>query len=560
MNGGKQTIRQQSRMKDILLILFCFAGVVLLVSFTLFRAWKNDAPYIMGEWNRIYYILWFLLSVFLFACRNRREYLKLGFLLIAVLALAVIFGEMNLSHVDECSHLDYICYVAQNHRLPTMNQSINTWRVAQTGAVGGLNYGKRYEAVQVPLYYVLMAIPVSLIRNMRTVLYFCRLVGFALWCVSLLICRKTVRLLCRSGIIGDESAAVYLLCIFGMNPGVLIRCICVSNEPLAILLTVSLLYITFRMLADGFSISRTIAGTAFAVCLFYTKSTGVFVIGGMLLVLLYYRRILAFLASSAAYAASMLPWFFRNIRLYGSPTGMNVHTEIVYDKINPLNTRFNPYVGVFSIFTRKFFIPAEVSSMTTFTDYINTGVSVLVIALLAFCVVRELLRLGRFVIGGWRFSYSAGEKKAYALMTSAALVTANISMLVISTDSTWLNTLIGRYLYFLVIPLVILFTDLVTEYGRKKEIIILVSVFLSCLYLDTYAYYANSIGIQHDLYGRAGDQLEEAAEEMAGHAQGRALGTLTGDGTGMLIRGEALHAGNGGGAYEAENGQAGSGG
>ena len=560
MGREKYKNRHQSQTGEILLILFSFAGVVFLAGYTLFRAWMRDTPYTMGEWNRIYYILWFLLSIFIISCRNHRSFLRLGFVMLAVLALSVIFGELNLSPIDECSHLDYICYVAGSRRLPTMNQSINTWRIAQTGAVGGLNYGKRYEAIQVPLYYILMAIPVSLIRNMRTALYFCRLTGFALWGISLFICRKTLGMLCRGGVIADETTAVYLLCIFGLNPGVLIRCICVSNEPLAIFFTVSLLHITFRMLLDGFSVSRTIAGTVFAVCLFYTKSTGVFVIGGMLLVLLYYRKILAFLASCAVYAASMLPWFYRNYRLYGSFSGMNVHTEIVFDKINPLNTRFNPYVGVFSIFTRKYFIPAEITSMTTFTDYINTGVSVLVIALLAVCILRELVRLGRYMIGKWRFTYSAGEKKEYALMTSAALVMANISMLVISTDSTWLNTLIGRYLYFLIIPLVILFSDLVTRYERKKEVTVLIAVFLSCLYLDTFAYYADSIGVQHHLYGWAGEELEKAAEEMTEDAQGKVYGILAHDWVRKPVRELVIPEEHGGGPHGPESGQNDSGG
>ena len=505
---------------------FAFAAFAGLLAMTLIRAHLQEAPYILGEWNRVYYLLWALLALMIFSFRKDRRYALAGFCLLLIMAAVIIFGEMNLSRVDECCHLDYICYVAKTHRLPKMTQLINTKRIMQTGAVGGLTAGRRYEAVQVPLYYVLMSVPAMLIRNMRALLYFCRLAGLGMWCGALFLYRKILRQLHGAGLLKDYTTAFGLLCLFGMNPGVLIRCIFVSNEPLTILLTAGVLYTVVQILLHGHSLRRAAAGTLLCICLFYTKSTGVFVIGALWLILLYYRRLGTCILSASVYAASAVPWFARNLRLYGSVSGMNMHINLVINNINPLQLPINPYTEIFSIFVKKYFIPADVEDPRIFAVYLNIAVSVLVICLLAACIVRELLRLFRYLAGKWTFRYTTEEKRDYLLMISAALAMANISMLAISSVSTLLDTLIGRYLYFLILPLTVLSADLTERYRQQALCAGITAVVLSVLFLDTYSWYAASIGGQHGWFGQE-YVLYEKMETRAAEVQKLAVKKMT---------------------------------
>ena len=516
----KQVLSKFKNVAAAWLPLSAFAAFAGLLAMTLVRAHLRETPYILGEWNRVYYLLWALLALMILSALKDRRLASAAFGLLVVMAVCIIFGEMNLSRVDECCHLDYICYVAKMHRLPKMTQLINTQRIMRTGAIGGLTAGRRYEAVQVPLYYLLMSVPAMLIRNMRALLYFCRLAGLGMWCGAICLYRKILLKLHSEGLLKDYPTAFCLLCLFGMNPGVLIRCIFVSNEPLTILLTAGALYVTVQILLYGYSLRRAAAGTLLCICLFYTKSTGVFVIGGLWLVLLYRRRLGICILSAAAYAASAVPWFLRSLRLYGSFTGMNEHINLVINNINPMQLPINPYTEIFCIFIKKYFIPADVEFPGTFAVYINIAVSVLVICLLAVCILRELLRLFRYLAGKWRFCYSTEEKRDYLLMISAALAMANISMLAISSVSTLLDTLIGRYLYFLILPLSVLFTDLTERYRQRIFCAGITAVVLSVLFLDTFTWYAASIGGQHGWFEPEYEHvLYEQMETNAGRVQ-----------------------------------------
>ena len=494
MKSGEGSARNRITQIGIVLIYLAFLG---LAGLTVFRAYHQQVLYTLGEANRPYYVMWFLLACALFLSFDRPQAIKIWYVIVVAFALFVIFGDMRFARIDEGCHLDYICYVAREHRLPDMYQEVDRILLKETGVINPLYPDFRYEAVQTPLYYILMSVPAMLIGNMRWILYFARLAGLCMWGASLLVCRRTLQMLRDAGLLKNYPLAILMLNLFGVSPGVLIRCSFASNEPLTILLTVLLLHTTMTLLAKGYSGKRAAAGLAEAVALFYTKSTGVFVIGGMLLVLLYYRKFLAFFGSAAAYAASAVPWFIRNFRLYGTATGMNEHIRIVIDRINPERKRYNLIYETFTIFERKYFIPAEVDTFTSFTENINKALSVFLILMLGFFVVRELKRMFGYLRGGWHFSYRADEKRNVSLMVCAALVFANIVMLALSTRGTMLNTLIGRYLYFLILPMSILFSDWTGRHRLKRCAMAGAAIVLAVLWLDTMVYYTSHVCSQH---------------------------------------------------------------
>lgn len=486
-----------SRRGRLFLAAFFYAAAIGIPLWYYVRDYMLQIPFRFGERDWQYYLVWILLSCAIALSFREPAAMRIGYAAIFAFAGIVIFGYMRFARIDEGAHLDYICYVARSHRLPTMFQNRETELLLETGVNNVLYPDFRYEAVQTPLYYVLMAIPAALIRNMRVLLYFGRCAGLAMWAAAMVLARRILGMLRQYGVLRNEPSAVLFLHLFGISPGILVRCIFISNEPLAILLSVIIMYYTVRALEEGPSRGTVCGVLLSSIAIFYTKSTGVFLIGGMLLVLLYYRKIAVFFGMAAAYALSAVPWFARNLRLYGTVTGMNEHIRIVIDRINPEREQFNLLRLTATIFERKYFIPAEVDTQTALTDMVNKGLSFILILIILFFVLRELRRLAFYVLHGWKFRYDTSEKAEYLLMISAALIFANITMLALSTRSTMLNTLIGRYLYYLVLPMSILFSDLADRTRARRAVIPAAALILSLFWIDTAVFFTAEIGAQH---------------------------------------------------------------
>ena len=506
MNSGSVT-----KWPDRSGLLFAASLVCILLIYGL----KAAAAVQTGEFTKtgtadvVYYVLWLCMAVFFFLSFKTRRRQNIWLLVMLCFAVILIFGDLRLSVIDEGAHLDYIYYIVRKHRLPTMFQYINTRLLEETGAIAGLSVAPRYEAIQVPLYYCLMAGIVRFLPSPRAALLTIRMIGLALWLVSFLLCRRSISYLHEKGFLESKELMDVVLFCAAANPGILIRCIYVSNEPLAILFGVLAVDSMFRMIFDGYSRKSTIRTFLYCILLFYTKNTGAFMVGGLLLVLLYYKKILAFFLSAGAYVMAMAPWFLRNWFLYRSVTGMNMHIRLVIDTVNPAYSAHNPVTEIFLLFDKKFFIPAEIRNGTVFTSRFLAAAALVCILLVGAGIAVELRNFLRMVfVRKWNWTYTADEKKEFVTMVCAALLFADIVMLTLSTVSSRLNTLLGRYLYLIVVPIAVLLMTWLAKCRSRKAVCVCLSVFLSLLVLDTSMEYFRELTLQ-----RTREETYELIEE-----------------------------------------------
>lgn len=485
----------------------CIFLLVILGGLVLYH--ESSKFYNMGfnleQYKIVFYVMCILGTVIVGKTVENKRIIFWGIVLVGVL---LICGDLRYSPIDEGNHIDYINEIIYNHKLPTMYECsdadfLNAMNpVDKQGAVGG----PRYEAVQVPLYYIMMAILTGWIPNLFIRFIAMRFIGLLLLCGTFLVANKTMKLLIKNGVLKDENLLVLLNFLFIFNPGILVRFVRVSNECLAVFLASVIVYYAVKMICDGYSLKTSIMALICGVLLFYTKSTGALIIGALFLVLIYYKKWFVFWGGGIAYVLSAIPWFIRCKKLYGTLTGMNEHIKIVIDIVNPAREDIDLIPNGLSIFCKNYFVANEVFIGNQLINNLNSfvGISVMIIIICVWIfVVKNIIRYLKHRL---RFEYTDEEKKEYIIVTMTIMVVVQIMLLASSAYSSQLDTLIGRYMYFVVIPLMIIvawFFEKIENEKTTKIFSNILAFFYVSVFLITLNTYIDSIGIQKGYWGKS---------------------------------------------------------
>lgn len=280
--------------------------------------------------------------------------------LVAIVSLAVLtVTRFEIwARLDEHAHFDYVETVADQHVLPTLRAH---------GRPGHLEMGRHtYEAFQPPLYYLAAAPVLKLSHVLHTRVLLLRafdlllLVGalYATWRLAVVVFPKRPVLPFAFGL------------VFFLLPGVIVRSITVSYQPLATLLSIVFLTLLFKAdQAPSGEADRLLLASAFTLTLALLTTLLVLplaVMFGIVAARRLWREREWGTAAALAVCGLMLivllgPWLAFNEIHYGSLTPFATARALQQPLINPDNHNFTlgeaPHLA--RGYVRESFLPNE---------------------------------------------------------------------------------------------------------------------------------------------------------------------------------------------------------
>jgi Dolichyl-phosphate-mannose-protein mannosyltransferase len=272
---------------------------------------------------------------------------QLAALLVVSVATVARFPVWAL--VDEAAHFDYVQWIAEDGRLPVLDEDpVHDEVLAIDEGVypgpprvpaeqRGL-FGRSYEGFQPPLAHVL-AVPVYAVagdheRKLRTL----RALGLVLLAVAV----SLTWLLARRAVPEAPLAAFSLALTFFLWPGVVVRAGTFSNAALEVAVGAALSLALWRALSER-SERWLIAAGALTGAALLTKLTMLAFAPALVVVgfaFLREGRWLAVAAAGALPAAMVAPWIVFNLGHYGAPTGSDEVQRLTEPSLNPEGTDY----------------------------------------------------------------------------------------------------------------------------------------------------------------------------------------------------------------------------
>jgi 4-amino-4-deoxy-L-arabinose transferase-like glycosyltransferase len=280
--------------------------------------------------------------------------------LVAIVGLGLLtVGHFEIwARLDEQAHFDYVQTIADQHRLPTLNTH---------APPGHLELGAHtYEAFQPPLYYLVAAPLLKLSHVLHTRVLILRSFGlflllaavFATWRLGVVVFPTRPLLPFAFGL------------VFFLLPGVIVRSITVSYQPLATLLAIVFLALLFKAdRAKTGEAGRWLLGAALALTLAILTTLLVIPLAAVFAVVAARRlwrdrnrEVVLVLAGCAVIAVALAsPWVVFNERHYGSLTPFSEARRLQQPLINPDEHNFTlgeaPHIA--KIYVRESFLPNE---------------------------------------------------------------------------------------------------------------------------------------------------------------------------------------------------------
>jgi Dolichyl-phosphate-mannose-protein mannosyltransferase len=267
---------------------------------------------------------------------------QLAALLVVAVATVARFPVWAL--VDEAAHFDYVQWIAEDGRLPVLDEDpvhaevlaidegVYPGRPRVPAEERGL-FGRSYEGFQPPLAH-LVATPVYAAagdheRKLRAL----RALGVALLAAAVWL----TWLLARRVVPEAPLAAFSLALTFFLWPGVVVRAGTFSNAALEIALGAALSLALWRALSER-SEGWLVAAGALTGAALLTKLTMLAFAPALAVVgfaFLRARRWRAVAAASALPAALLAPWVIFNLGEYGAPTGSDEVQALMEPTLNP---------------------------------------------------------------------------------------------------------------------------------------------------------------------------------------------------------------------------------
>jgi 4-amino-4-deoxy-L-arabinose transferase-like glycosyltransferase len=267
---------------------------------------------------------------------------QLAALLVVAVATVARFPVWAL--VDEAAHFDYVQWIAEDRRLPVLDEDpVHPEVLAIDEGVypgpprvpaeeRGL-FGRSYEGFQPPLAH-LVATPVYAAagdheRKLRAL----RALGVVLLAVAVWL----TWLLARRAVPQAPLAAFSLALTFFLWPGVVVRAGTFSNAALEIALGAALSLALWRALTER-SERWLVAAGALTGAALLTKLTMLAFVPALAVVAFTFLREgrrLAVAAAGALPAAILAPWVIFNFAEYGAPTGSEEVQALMEPTLNP---------------------------------------------------------------------------------------------------------------------------------------------------------------------------------------------------------------------------------
>lgn len=274
---------------------------------------------------------------------------QLAALLVVAVATVARFPVWAL--VDEAAHFDYVQWIAEDRRLPVLDEDpVHPEVLAIDEGVypdpprvpaeeRGL-FGRSYEGFQPPLAH-LVATPVYAVaggheRKLRAL----RALGVLLLAVAVWL----TWLLARRVVPEASLAAFSLALTFFLWPGVVVRAGTFSNAALEIALGAALSLGLWRALSER-SERWLVAAGALTGAALLTKLTMLAFAPALAVVgfaFLREGRWLAVAAAGALPAAIVAPWVIFNLGEYGAPTGSEEVQALMEPTLNPERVDYGP--------------------------------------------------------------------------------------------------------------------------------------------------------------------------------------------------------------------------
>jgi 4-amino-4-deoxy-L-arabinose transferase-like glycosyltransferase len=274
---------------------------------------------------------------------------QLAALLVVAVATVARFPVWAL--VDEAAHFDYVQWIAEDGRLPVLDEDpVHPEVLAidegvypdppRVPAAGRGLFGRSYEGFQPPLSH-LVATPVYAVagdheRKLRALRALgVLLLGLAVW--------LTWRLARR--VVPEAPLAAFSLALtFFLWPGVVVRAGTFSNAALEIALGAALSLALWRALSER-SERWLVAAGALTGAALLTKLTMLAFVPALAVVAFAFLREgrrLAVVAAGALPAAILAPWVVFNLAEYGAPTGSDEVQTLMEPTLNPERVDYGP--------------------------------------------------------------------------------------------------------------------------------------------------------------------------------------------------------------------------
>lgn len=268
---------------------------------------------------------------------------QLAALLAVAVATVALFPVWAL--VDEAAHFDYVQWIAEDRRLPVLDEDPVHAEVlaidegtypgpARSSAAERDLFGRSYEGFQPPLAH-LVATPVYAAagadheRKLRAL----RALGVALLGVAVLL----TWLLARR-VVPDASLAAFSLALtFFLWPGVVVRAATFSNAALELAVGAALSLALWRALAERSERWLVAAGALFGLALLTKLTLLAFAPALAVACVAFLRegRVRAVAVSAALPAAMVAPWLVFNLQHYGALTGSEEVQRLMEPTLNP---------------------------------------------------------------------------------------------------------------------------------------------------------------------------------------------------------------------------------
>lgn len=274
---------------------------------------------------------------------------QLAALLLAAVATAARFPVWAL--VDEAAHYDYVQSIAEDGRLPVLDEDrvhaevlaidedVYPGPPSVPASERGL-FGRSYEGFQPPLAY-LLATPVYAVPSDHEVkLRALRGLGVVLLGAAALL----TWLLARRVVPDAPLAAFSVALTFLLWPGVVVRAVTFSNAGLELVAGAALSLALWRALAER-SEGWLVASGALAGVALLTKLTLIAFLPALALVCIAFLRagrVRTVAAAAGLPALIIAPWVGLNLHNYGEPTGSATVQGLMDPVLNPSGRDYGP--------------------------------------------------------------------------------------------------------------------------------------------------------------------------------------------------------------------------
>ncbi len=431
-----------------------------------------------------------LISLFLFlSCFYL--YKSVGPKSIYLIVLMVgIFSAFNIpaySRIDEGAHFDYINSIADNHRLPTIFDRIDTAKL-----FGLRNYVRtdlipreihQYEAFQPPLYYSLCASVSWLIsvftESLLVRLFSLRILAVLLLLVSIYFLNKTYLVLVNKNVFKrNDFLFFYVSLLFIFSPGFIKVMIPLNNDHLLVPLFTALIYLIVKhYFSADLNTGSILVMSIISGAIILTKLTALFVIIIPIILLLYKKEYRYIFLLILTIILMLSPWLVFNLLNYGALTGASEHIRIVKPILDPDNVKWTP------LYIARHF--PEFIRSTWFSNYFSSSIlddaiNSLLTALLVLSTMFPIYSVLSSKKDDLQVSLTDRKRISFLFLISILL---NTVLLVFLTLRNQHYSLYGRYMFMNLSCFVFLLYTFLQDFYNEKYRKLAIAFSLPVLFL-----------------------------------------------------------------------------